>query len=253
MQGCPDADVRVIRVMGGDGVVAESNLLQLITCSLCSRRPRSLLPPPVTRTQERRSSTYCRSRSGTTTSSPKTPATTRCCSLRCSVSDEPGVTVVVAAGNDSTDRPMFPAAFTPWAGGPVRTARAACLPVISVGARNPNGTIALFSNGGDWITCYRRGASLVSTYPATVNGSLQPSVRIGSGTPLPDGSANPGTRESLDGDDFRGGFAIWSGTSFAGPVLAGEIAARLLEAEKAAEVPHDRDRRLPVAAEAGPR
>ena len=33
----------------------------------------------------------------------------------------------------------------------------------------------------------------------------------------------------LDPDDFRGGFATWSGTSFAAPLIAAHIAARLLE------------------------
>ncbi len=34
----------------------------------------------------------------------------------------------------------------------------------------------------------------------------------------------------MDPDNFSSGFAIWSGTSFAAPVLAGELAARLLDA-----------------------
>ena len=40
---------------------------------------------------------------------------------------------------------------------------------------------------------------------------------------MPDGTV----RESIDPDDFSGGFGTWSGTSFAGPVLAGKIAAAL--------------------------
>ena len=34
-------------------------------------------------------------------------------------------------------------------------------------------------------------------------------------------------RDSIDPDDFRGGFGVWSGTSFAGPLLAGRIARHL--------------------------
>ena len=35
-------------------------------------------------------------------------------------------------------------------------------------------------------------------------------------------------RAALDPDDYSAGFAVWSGTSFAVPVLAGQIAAQLL-------------------------
>jgi hypothetical protein len=37
-----------------------------------------------------------------------------------------------------------------------------------------------------------------------------------------------GWRETVDPDDFTSGFAIWSGTSFAAPIFAGEVAAELL-------------------------
>ena len=36
-------------------------------------------------------------------------------------------------------------------------------------------------------------------------------------------------REAIDPDDFRGGFAVWSGTSFSAPILAGTVAQHLAE------------------------
>ena len=48
-------------------------------------------------------------------------------------------------------------------------------------------------------------------------------------------------RLSLDPDDYRGGFGLWSGTSFAAPLLAGHLARALLcEREGANEVDLDR-------------
>ena len=47
----------------------------------------------------------------------------------------------------------------------------------------------------------------------------------------PDQWAHPGAvRSTVDPDDFTGGFAAWSGTSFAAAVLAGELAQSLIEA-----------------------
>ena len=42
------------------------------------------------------------------------------------------------------------------------------------------------------------------------------------------------TRGSIDLDDYSGGFGTWSGTSFAAPALAGDIAARIYEQVSAA-------------------
>ena len=63
--------------------------------------------------------------------------------------------------------------------------------------------------------------SVVSTMPVTFNASLQPAARF----TMADGTV----RSSIDMDDYAGGFASWSGTSFAAPVLAGELAQNLLE------------------------
>ena len=144
-----------------------------------------------------------------------------------------GVAVVAAAGNYSTSRRFYPAAFS---------LQPSPVPVISVGALNPNGSKALFSDGGRWVRAWAAGAAVVSTYPDDVNGSLTPQVRVRTridGHALA-GDGRPDDREALDPDDFRGGFAAWSGTSFAAPLIAAHIAARLLE--QAAELGLDDDR-----------
>ena len=131
-----------------------------------------------------------------------------------------GVAVVVSAGNDATLRPMYPAAFAPHPGGlvpaprptrcrwwpwapPTPTARWPCSPTRGPGCR-PTGP----------------GAALVSTLPP-FDAARSPSLERGS----------PGVarRSTIDPDDFSSGFGVWSGTSFASPVLAGEIAQHLHE------------------------
>ena len=134
-----------------------------------------------------------------------------------------GVAVLAAAGNDATAREVFPAAFFPHPGGEVEQFNRDCIPVISVGALNPDRTIALFSNGGPWVCDWKVGAALVSTFPTTFNGGGQPTVAY---------STAQGRRSSLDPDRFSGGFGTWSGTSFSTPVLAGRLARRLLRLDR---------------------
>jgi Subtilase family len=134
-----------------------------------------------------------------------------------------GVTVVAAAGNYATSRRFYPAAF---AAGyqPVQ------VPLISVGALNPNRTTAVFSDGGPWINAWAWGAAMVSTFPVDIQGARSPELRVrarsADGVPADDPSAID--REALDLDDYRGGFAVWSGTSFSAPLVAAHIAKALL-------------------------
>ena len=131
-----------------------------------------------------------------------------------------GVVVVAAAGNFATRREYYPAAF---ALHPVPPGQ---VPVISVGALNPNGTKAMFSNDGHWVKAWALGACVVSTYPVDVDGRRAPELRA----PVnrrPPGVLPPG-REALDPDDFTDGWAIWSGTSFSAPYLAALITRALL-------------------------
>ncbi|HUG86197.1 MAG TPA: S8 family serine peptidase, partial [Euzebya sp.] len=131
--------------------------------------------------------------------------------------------VVAAAGNDATVEPMFPAGFA------VRPDDPDAVPLVSVGALNPDhGTIAYFSNDGPWVRCRRPGAALVSTMPRTFQGPLQ---AIAANEP-------PGlaARATVDIDDYSGGFGIWSGTSFAAPILAAQVARRLVDTPDLADV-----------------
>jgi subtilisin family serine protease len=130
-----------------------------------------------------------------------------------------GVIVVCAAGNYASKKKFYPAAF---ATRPVP----AGVPVISVGALNPNGTKAMFSNDGDWVTAWATGARMVSTYPVDIDGSETPDLRTLANR-VPAGQWPQG-REALDPDDFCAGFAIWSGTSFSAPYAAALVVRSLL-------------------------
>jgi len=102
-----------------------------------------------------------------------------------------GYVVVASAGNDATCRPTFPAALPG---------------VVSVGAVGPQGP-APFTNHGEWVRACAPGVDLVSTFFAGWNGDA----------PLEAGT---------DPDDYSG-WACWSGTSFAAPVVVGALAREM--------------------------
>lgn len=135
-----------------------------------------------------------------------------------------GVVVVAAAGNFSTTRRFYPAAFAQ------RPTPAGHVPLISVGALNPNGSRAVFSDAGHWVTAWASGAAVVSTLPTDVNGSRSPELRLPAhpGGPPPPGHERAAHREALDPDDYSRGFAVWSGTSFSAPLLAAHVVRGLL-------------------------
>jgi subtilisin family serine protease len=132
-----------------------------------------------------------------------------------------GVVVVAAAGNYATNRKFYPAAFA------LEPVPAGQVPLISVGALNPNGTKAMFSNDGHWVTAWALGACVVSTYPVDADASRTPALRIPVNR-MPSGHWPPG-REALDPNDYSAGFALWSGTSFSAPYGAALIAKSLLK------------------------
>jgi subtilisin family serine protease len=136
--------------------------------------------------------------------------------------------IVVSSGNDSTTRPMFPAAFAPYPGGIIAEPLPDELPVVAVGGSNPDHSVALFSNEGPWVRAHRPGAALVSTMPP-FDAAGSPRIEIDSSgvdRTLRRPRAN-NVRSTIDPDDFTSGFGVWSGTSFAAPILAGELAQYL--------------------------
>jgi subtilisin family serine protease len=135
-----------------------------------------------------------------------------------------GVIVVAAAGNNATVRDLLPAGFSSYLDG-VLTPGESPVPLVSVGALNPDGSIALFSNGGRRIACHSPGASLVSTLPV-IDVSQRPGIETEAGAAADREVAD--RRATIDPDSFAG-FGIWSGTSFAAPLTAGALAQALLD------------------------
>lgn len=146
-----------------------------------------------------------------------------------------GVVTFAAAGNDCTQLPSYPAAFAADSEfQPDHPLAAETFPLVSVAALNPDHTsVALFSNDGSWVNGQALGANVVSTAPKFGNGSTQSVISV----------TGPGERRrsTIDPDDYSSGFATWSGTSFAAPILAGRYLAQLVSHDYPAGVSGRRD------------
>ena len=106
------------------------------------------------------------------------------------------ITLVAAAGNDSTDRPFWPAASPLEIG------------VIGVGALGGDErNLSWYSNYGEWVDVYSLGEGLVNAYATGVYTYQQPEKRP--------------TQQV-----FRG-MAQWDGTSFASALVSGLIVAEI--------------------------
>jgi hypothetical protein len=213
-QAAPDARVLAVRVMHSDDICYESDII----CGLhrLARRIALAKPGDLAAQVDVVSLSFgyfSESRPSRVATSGLGRAIEALLSL--------GVVVVAAAGNYASCRRFYPAALA------LEPVPADQVPVISVGALNPIGTKAMFSNDGRWVTAWAPGACVVSTYPTDVDASRTPELRV----PVsrnPPGVAPP-VREALDPNDYSAGFAIWSGTSFSAPYAAALITKLLLK------------------------
>jgi hypothetical protein len=204
-QVVPDATVLSIRIMHGDGIVYESDLLVALglLAARVAKAQRENNPALMVDAVSLSLGYFNESSTDVAYTSALRQVIDTLLGL--------GVVVTAAAGNYATSREFYPAAF---AGQPPARDE---VPLISVGALNPNGTRAVFSDGGRWVTAWAPGAAVISTFPVDVNGADQPAIRV------------PGqSRESFDTDDYRSGFAAWSGTSFAAPMMAADVVRAML-------------------------
>jgi hypothetical protein len=216
-QVAPRARVLAIRVMHSDDVIYEGDLLTGLI-ALGSRVALAEAADPAKMVDVVSLSL------GYFSESPADQAFTSALWQAIGVLLDLGVVVVAAAGNLASTRPFYPAAFA------LRPPAAGQVPVISVGALNPNESRAVFSDGGHWVTAWAPGAVVVSTMPTDINGSRGPELRLPAHPigPLPPGHARASHREALDPDDYSRGWGVWSGTSFSAPLLAAHFVRALL-------------------------
>ncbi len=223
-QGAPAASILPLGVMDAGGSVSESDLLRALALLLLRHvdGQRGGRPDEVIDVLSLSLGYYHET--------PQDAITTSFLRVLLDRYGAHGVVVVAAAGNDATTEPLLPAGFAADRDAPDHVGHR--VPLVSVGALNPPGdTAAFFSNDGSRVSCWRPGAALVSTLPTSFEGAGQEGAET-----VPTGFHPRGT---IDLDDFTSGFGIWSGTSFAAPVLAAEVLAHLTGAGDLADTDPD--------------
>ena len=214
-QGAPSADICALRIMDADGVVAETDLTDALSELVA---------------HQEQNPWWCDALVLSIGYYSETPEDEQYTSgLRDLLLQlgRQGTAVFAAAGNDATDRRFYPAAL---ADDPAFTTPRKIIPLTSVAALNPDGkTVALFSNDGEWVRAYARGANVISTVPIGIQGAVQASISIPN-------QETGRTRATIDPDDYSSGFATWSGTSFAAPALAGSYLRALGQASRPTDI-----------------
>ena len=221
-QICPDARVLSVKVMDNDGIVEEASLINALGF-LHQQHRQALATGEADKLIDIVSLSLGYYHEVDAAGVRYDTALRRALSAL----GELGIQVVAAAGNDATSLPLLPAGFCRYREGTLLH-DAGTVPLLSVGALNPDGSVALFSNSGDWVACHCPGAALVSTMPLVDSGQ-----RSGVDTGFnPPGERQVGSwRATVDPDSFTG-FGTWSGTSFAAPVAAGAVAQALVSGQK---------------------
>jgi subtilisin family serine protease len=186
LQQAPTARIRAKRVIGGDGVGDELDVIRALTWLADWGRAEVVNLSLGCHTYDDRPS-------------PVLAQTVAALGRR---------TVVVAcAGNSASERPFWPAALKT---------------VIAVAALDGDDR-AWFSNYGWWVDACAPGVDIASSF-VRFDGPLEGSWQRVTG---------------LDPDEFRG-YATWSGTSFAAPIVAGVIAGLAAVADLPVAVAADR-------------
>jgi hypothetical protein len=125
--------------------------------------------------------------------------------LRTAVGRLSRVPIVASAGNDGSDRTVYPAALAAEHGSSV----------VSVGALAAPTERAPYSNYGPWVREWRKGTNVISISPLT---TVDLDSELGTERTGP-GSHTPATTGN--------GYAWWSGTSFSAACYAAELARQM--------------------------